>query len=259
LQAFARDSDIDVSDLKLLTRMQKNCLGRIYSRILPGPTIELLIEHKIPGPIFESLFAIAAVTDVWPHIASERQIWIEKMANEVVGWQPIIEARSFILHCQDWSKMPHLFVALFRPFVPFNADIFITAFEPAEVWRYIFCDEPFYLFLRGMMMQAANVPLPLQESIKKVKIGTGRGLDLAVFGRYIQLPLVCANYEQAAANARHLKPPLGMHFLFDRRCWETARKIYLRWLEHRDGLLYVFSIHTYTKLPNLIDYSWLGM
>lgn len=240
-----------------LDQRQCICLGRLYDNPgLPRSVLAHLIEHAIPGKVFLCLFQIAAVHDIWPHLAVERRSWIERMANLLSHWQPILDPCSQL---KNWTRYPELFVPLFMPFVDKNADLFIACFDTTYTWKYIFSDEEPYLFLLRLLKNASSIPEPLKKSITSLKIGRGRGGDLVMFGRYIQLPLTCANYETASASARMLKLPMGMYFVFDRLRWETARKIYLRWLEHRDTLFFVFSIAEYTKLATLIDYSWLGL
>lgn len=245
--------------IQLLTRLQKKCLGRLYEcNGLSRTSIHLLLENQIPGPAFECLFQIAAIVDVWPHMALERTQWIQKMAKLLFTWQPRIDETSFT-RLAKWSEWPDLFVPLFRTFQDKNADLFLAKFDANFTWKYVFADAETFDFLHAIMQKAATIPLPLQKSICSLRISRGRGLDLAVFGRYIQLPLICANYDQACVVARKIRPPPGMYFVFDRSRWEKARKIYIDWLGHRDHLFYIFSIASYTKLPTLLDYSWLGL
>lgn len=281
-----------IHTLQQLPWEMRNIMGLLYTIPLSQKSLEILILGRISGSgrhcsAFDCLFHIAAVVDIWPHMAFERRRWIEKMASALVLFQPFLISRILL---KDWSSAPLQYIPLLRPFVCFgqnalsqhtilqNAMLLLTLFQLEHLWKYIFADEEAYLFLTRLLRtvspqcQTINsepsiLVKSLETALKKIKIG--RGLTLAVFGRYIHLPLICSSYELAKTAARFLKTPPGMYFVFDRQSWLKARSIYLIWLHRRDTLFAlcgggagesVEGINVKSaNLSNLLDYTWLGL
>jgi hypothetical protein len=299
----AHDETNLIHTLQQLPWEMRNIMGLLYTIPLSQKSIEILILGRISGSgpgwnhcsAFDCLFQIAAVVDIWPHMAFERRLWIEKMAPALAFFQPHFVSPLYQSpfpnpSLKDWSSAPLQYIPLLRPFVCFgpntlsphtilqNATLLLSFFQHEHLWKYIFADEEAYVFLtlllRTVSPQCQNnksetsiLVKSLESALKNIKIG--RGLTLAVFGRYIHLPLICSSYELAKTAARFLKTPPGMYFVFDRQSWLKARSIYLIWLHRRDTLFALCSAGESVEdntvgvksahLSNLLDYTWLGL